>query len=102
MIHHEIYRITKIRVIGPYTLKIWFDDGVERTIHFRDILYGPIYGPLRDQKLFEQVTIDPEIHTLVWPNGADFDPETLHNWPDYAGIMKEMAQRWAEEQKQAA
>jgi len=32
---------------------------------------------------------------LVWPNGADFDPATLHDWPDYECAFQEMAQRWA-------
>jgi hypothetical protein len=36
-------------------------------------------GPLRDQALFRQVRLDSEVHTLVWPNGADFDPATLHD-----------------------
>jgi hypothetical protein len=29
------------------------------------------------------VQIDPEAHSLAWPNGADFDPATLHDWPKY-------------------
>ena len=33
--------------------------------------------------LFRQVALDPEVHTLVWLNGADFDPAALHDWPDY-------------------
>lgn len=33
-----------------------------------------------DERVFNQVEIDPEVHALVWPNGADFDPETLHDW----------------------
>ena len=45
--------------------------------------------------MFEQVEIDPEIHTLVWPNGADFDPETLHDWPKYAADVRSMAKLWA-------
>jgi hypothetical protein len=36
---------------------------------------------LRDPEFFAQVRIDSEAHTLVWPNGADFDPANLHDWP---------------------
>ena len=46
----------------------------EQTIDFRPLLAGKLYGPLRDLELFNQVRIDPETETLVWPNGADFDP----------------------------
>jgi hypothetical protein len=52
-----------------------------------------LYGPLQDEKLFNQVEIDPEIHTLVWPNGADFDPETLHNWPNYVEEMTRLVRQ---------
>ena len=40
-----------------------------------------MWGPLRDLAQFNQVSIDPIARTLAWPNGADFDPETLRNWP---------------------
>jgi len=69
---------------APYTLAVRFDDATEQVIDFRPILAGEIYAPLRDLALFNQVRIDPEVHTLVWPNGADFDPETLHDWPQHA------------------
>ena len=63
---------------APYTLRVCFDDDTEQTIDFQAILEGELFGPLRDVSLFNQVRIDPEVHTLVWPNGADFDPATLH------------------------
>ncbi|MEK6405503.1 MAG: DUF2442 domain-containing protein [Acidobacteriota bacterium] len=50
--------------------------------------------PLRDVALFNQVRIDPEVHTLVWPNDADFDPATLHDWPDHIKALTTLARRW--------
>jgi hypothetical protein len=44
--------------------------------------------------LFQQVRIDPEVHTLVWPNGADFDPTILHDWPEHVEALKERARQW--------
>lgn len=95
---HAIYRVVGFEIVGPYTLRIRFDDGEEQVIDFRPMLVGEVYGALQDEKLFNQVEIDPEVHTLVWPNGADFDPETLHNWPKYMDDLKQQAQRWAIEQ----
>jgi len=92
---HQIYRVVRFEIVGPYTLRVEFDDGVEQVIDFRPVLAGPMYGALRDESLFRQVEIDPEVHTLVWPNGADFDPETLHDWPRYVEEMGRMAKRWA-------
>ncbi|MEQ1885233.1 MAG: DUF2442 domain-containing protein [Bryobacteraceae bacterium] len=91
---HIICRVKRVECIGPYILKVSFDDGTEQTIDFAPILAGELYGPLRDLKLFNQVSIDPEIHTLVWPNGADFDPETLHDWPAHEQAFRDMAKKW--------
>jgi hypothetical protein len=63
-------------------------------IDFYPILKGELYKPLRDLDLFNQVRIDPEVHTLVWPNGADFDPATLHDWSDCIGDLKRLSQKW--------
>jgi hypothetical protein len=79
---HGIYRVESFEIISPYTLKVGFDDGSERVIDFEPVLTGELFGPLRDITLFDQARIDREVHTLVWPNGSDFEPATLHDWPD--------------------
>ena len=66
---HGIYRVIGFEVAGPHTLRVQFDDGTEQVINFRPVLRGTLYGPLQDEEMFERVEIDPEIHTLVWPNG---------------------------------
>ncbi len=92
---HAIYRVIRFENIAPYTLRIQFDDSTWQTIDFRPILAGELYGPLNDLSLFNQVRVDPEVHTLVWPNGADFDPETLHDWSKYEDDLITRARRWA-------
>ena len=92
--NHPVYRVTSFKIVGPYALHLTFNDQFSRRIDFSPILAGELYGPLKDTDLFEKVAIDPEIHTLVWPNGADFDPETLHEWPLYLPKLKSMARKW--------
>lgn len=81
--NHPIYRVQSFEIVAPYTLRVDFDDHTSRIIDFRSIFGGELYGPLRNLTLFNQVQIDPEVHTLVWPNGADFDPSALHDWPQH-------------------
>ena len=72
-----------------------FEDEKTRLIDFSEILFGELFAPLRDMQEFKKVSIDPEVHTIVWPNGADFDPETLYNWDQYLPAMKEQLQKLA-------
>ena len=91
---HPIYRVTAFKIVAPYTLCVEFDDGTTQTIDFHPILAGELYGPLSDPALFNQVEIDPEVHTLVWPNGADFDPASLHDWPQHVEAFRALAEQW--------
>lgn len=93
-VEHPIHRITGFEIVGPYRLRIEFSDGLIRTIDFQPILEGKLYGPLREIPTFNAVSLDSETHTLVWPNGADFDPATLHDWPQHEAAMVSLAKRW--------
>ena len=92
---HPVHKVKAFEIVGPYRLRIEFGDGLVRTIDFRPVLEGQLYGPLRDLNQFNSVLLDREVHTLVWPNGADFDPATLHDWPDHEAGMVALARRWA-------
>jgi hypothetical protein len=94
MSQHPIHRVIAFQQIAPYTLRVQFEDESEQIIDFHSVLAGELFGPLRDPAVFEMVKIDPEVHTLVWPNGADFDPAMLHDWPRYADALEAHARDW--------
>ena len=91
---HPIHRVTRFSIIGPYTLTVAFADGTEQRIDFRPVLRGPLFGPLQDLATFNAVRLDTEVGTLVWPNDADFDPATLHDWPDVGEELATRARAW--------
>jgi hypothetical protein len=92
---HPIHRVVGFAVVAPYTLRVAFADGTEQSIDFEPVLQGALYGPLRDLHEFNAVSLDPEVGTLVWPNGADFDPATLHDWPQVRDAFAARAALWA-------
>jgi hypothetical protein len=92
--NHPIYRVRSFEIVSAYVLHIHFDDDTGQVIDFRPILAGELFRPLRNLELFNQVRIDREVETLVWPNGADFDPATLHDWPVHEQAFRELALRW--------
>ena len=40
--------------------------------------FRAVFEPLKDIDEFRKVTLDRDIRTIVWPNGADFAPEFLY------------------------
>ena len=81
--------------MGPYQLEITFEDGLVCRIDFLPVPEGALFGPLKDRVVFEGVRLDSECYTLVWPNGADFDPANLHDWPEVEAEFVARAREWA-------
>ena len=74
--------IKSVKYLSDYKLWIAFDDGTDGEVDFEGCLKGPIFESLSEKTEFSKVTIDPELETIVWPNGADLAPEfvkELHN-----------------------
>jgi hypothetical protein len=71
-------RIVAVEPRERYVLWLRFSDGATRELDLADELWGPMFEPLRkDPKLFREVQVDEELGTIVWPNGADMDPDVL-------------------------
>jgi hypothetical protein len=63
---------------GRYRAWLRFADGAEGEVDLEDELWGTVFEPLRDERVFARLKVHPELHTLTWPNGADFAPEFLY------------------------
>ena len=71
-------RIRSVRLLGGFTVELGLTDGGTRELDLEPYLNGPIFEPLRRYpQLFAAVRVDPELGTVVWPNGADLDPDVL-------------------------
>lgn len=72
-------RVVAAKVLSGCIVRVTFSDGAEGDIDLTGELEGPIFEPLRDPEYFRQLEVNPDIHTIVWPNGADFAPEFLYS-----------------------
>jgi hypothetical protein len=71
--------ITQVEVIEGHTVRLWFEDGTEKTVDLDPYLYGPVFEEIRrDPTVFAAVRVDADAGTIVWPNGADLAPDTLY------------------------
>jgi hypothetical protein len=72
--------VMAVRVLSRYVVALTFESGDVRVLDLEPLLNGPVFEPLTaDYELFRQVQVDPEAGTIVWPNGADISPRTLHS-----------------------
>ena len=73
------YDVIEARYVRDYIIWLKFRDGTSGEIDLESELWGEVFEPLKDLAFFRQFSVHPEFETLVWPNGADFAPEFLHD-----------------------
>lgn len=71
--------VTSVEVVADRSVRLRFSDSSERVVDLTPFLWGPAFEQIAtDDELFAAVRVDPEIGTIVWPNGADLDADVLH------------------------
>jgi hypothetical protein len=73
-----IQRVIEVKRVREFVIHVRFSDGSEGDVDLAEELYGEVFEPLKDPKYFQQFIVHPELHTVTWPNGADFAPEFLY------------------------
>ena len=72
-------RLVEVRWVRDFILWVRFSDESEGEVDLSGELDGPVFEPLRDLAYFRQFALSPDLHTVVWPNGADVDPDVLYS-----------------------
>jgi hypothetical protein len=75
----ELIRVRSVEPVGGFRLRLGFTDGSEKEVDVEPYLRGPVFERVRNEpEFFAAVEVDQELGTIVWPNGADIDPDVLY------------------------
>lgn len=75
----QMVRVRSVEPLHGFGVRLGFTDGSSKEIDLDPFLRGPVFEPMRkDAKVFREVSVDHRAGTIVWPNGADIDPDVLY------------------------
>jgi hypothetical protein len=88
--------IVAANALSGYRLHLRFEDGAEGVVDLAPHLsFHGVFELLRDLAYFAQARVDPDLGTVVWPNGADLDPDVLYSRITGTPISQEHDVNWA-------
>lgn len=71
--------VITVEVIKDYDIKLVFHDGTEGVVDIAQLVpFEGVFQPLKDLSYFNTVTVNADLGTICWDNGADIAPETLY------------------------
>lgn len=74
-----MYDVVGVKHLGDCSLEVTFENGKLGEIDLKAYASrGGIFEPLSDLEYFKRVSVNTDLGTICWPNGADIAPETLY------------------------
>lgn len=70
--------IVSATYLENYSIQCEFSDGKIGIVDLWPFLQGTVFEPLQNTYAFQQFSIDPDLETIVWDNGADLASEFLY------------------------
>ena len=67
-----------VEYVSGYKLLLTFEDGSVRMADLEPHLDGEVFEPLRKINYFKAASVNSELDTIVWDNGADMSPDFLY------------------------
>ena len=70
--------VTNAKYIEDYKVEVSFNNGRKGVADLTGALKGSMFESLKNKSVFSSFTVDEELETIVWPNGADLAPEYIY------------------------
>ncbi len=70
--------ITNAKYLEDYKIEVSFNNGRKGVADLSKVLKGPVFKTLKNKLEFSTFTVDNELETIVWSNGADLAPEYIY------------------------
>ncbi|OIQ72608.1 hypothetical protein GALL_457670 [mine drainage metagenome] len=73
--------VTRVQALPNRNLDLTFENGFHGIVEMDRVVknYTGVFAPLLQDDYFRQVTVNAELGTIVWPNGADLCPDVLYS-----------------------
>jgi hypothetical protein len=72
-------RVHEVQPLSDFCVRLSFTDESRKDIDLKPFLDGPVFEAIRNNlDVFRTVRVDHRAGTIVWPNGADIDPDVLY------------------------
>jgi hypothetical protein len=73
--------VIRVQPLPNRHLELTFENGFQGIVEMDRIVknYNGVFAPLLQDDYFRQVTVNSELGTIVWPNGADMCPDVLYS-----------------------
>jgi hypothetical protein len=74
--------VVDVKPLDGHKVELTFQDGLNAVVDLDRVItrFDGVFSPLKDPEYFRSVRVDPEIGTIVWPNGADLCPDVLYSY----------------------
>ncbi len=75
-----MHDVTEVKCLGGSRVLLTFDNGEQREADVSALVpFDGVFERLKDDSYFRQVHVNPDVGTIVWPNGADLCPDVLYD-----------------------
>ena len=73
--------VARVQPLPNRNLDLTFENGFQGIVEMDRVVksYSGVFAPLLQDDFFRQVTVNAELGTVVWPNGADLCPDVLYS-----------------------